>query len=361
MSRGDRVRVLIVDDSAVVRRVLTKQLSTDPRLEVVGAAPDPFVARDMIVKLKPDVLSLDIEMPRMDGITFLRKLMHHYPLPVIVVSSLTPRGSEMALEALDLGAIDVMCKPGGAYTVGEMATELGEKMKAAAGIDVQRWKASARPKGKPIAPCKTSLKHTTHKVVAIGASTGGTRALESILTALPASFPGTVVALHMPENFTRSFATRLNKLCPLDIREAEPGDSVTPGVVLIAPGNRHMLLVRSGARRCVSIKHGPRVKRQRPAVEVLFRSVARTAGKNAVGVILTGMGDDGCDGLLEMRQAGARTIAQDEASCVVFGMPGAAIKAGGVEEVVGLSEMPAAMLAALSGRSTKQHRRRRVG
>jgi len=331
-------RVLIVDDSAVVRQIFSAQLARDPELEVVGTAPDPYVARDLIVQRKPDVLTLDIEMPRMDGLTFLKKLMHFHPMPVVVVSSLTPAGGELALEALAAGAVDVMCKPGAAFTVGDMAPLLAEKLKSAAGVDMSRGRPAPPPvpAGEPRA-----LTRTTNQILAIGASTGGTVALEHILKAFPANAPGTVVTQHMPEQFTTYFAARLKELTRLDVREGKDGDSVVPGVALIAPGNKHMLLRRSGARYYVQVRDGPRVNRHRPSVDVMFRSVAQAAGRNAVGVILTGMGGDGAAGLLEMKQAGARTIGQDEQSCVVFGMPKVAIDAGAVQQVLPLGRVAA--------------------
>ncbi|HEY5282046.1 MAG TPA: chemotaxis response regulator protein-glutamate methylesterase [Polyangia bacterium] len=331
------IKVLIVDDSAVVRQILQGVLSADPEIQVVGTAPDPFVARDLIVERKPDVITLDMEMPRMDGITFLRKLMHYFPMPVIVVSSLTPEGSTLALEALSAGAVDVMCKPGAAFTVGDMANELVEKVKVAAHAKVGRKALGTveRP---------GALGRTTNKVIAIGASTGGTVALEHILSRMPVDAPGIVIAQHMPAMFTKQFAGRMDQLSAMEVREAVDGDSVVPGVALIAPGDFHMLLKRSGARYYVAVKTGPMVHRQRPAVEVLFRSVSRAAGANAVGVILTGMGADGAQGLLEMRQAGAATIAQDEASCVVYGMPRAAVELGAAERILGLEHIPREML-----------------
>jgi two-component system chemotaxis response regulator CheB len=338
---GRRIRVLLVDDSAIVRKVLAQELAKDPDIEVVGAAPDPFVARDMIVNLKPDVLTLDIEMPRMDGLAFLRRLMQYYPLPVVIVSSLTPRGGDMTLEAMDLGAVEVMCKPGAAYAVGDMAVELRDKVKAAAMVKV-RARAEAPSAIRP--PARLSLSRTTHSVVAIGASTGGTQALQSLLSALPANSPGIVIVQHMPEHFTRSFADRLDTLCAIQVKEAEDGDTVSPGLALIAPGNFHMELDRSGAVYKVKVLGGPLVTRHRPSVNVLFRSVAKYAGRNAVGVILTGMGGDGAEGMAEMKKAGAANIAQDEASCVVFGMPKEAIAAGGVDHVLPLDAIPARML-----------------
>jgi two-component system chemotaxis response regulator CheB len=335
------IRVLVVDDSAVVRQILQGSLAADPDIQVVGTAPDPYVARDMIVELKPDVVTLDVEMPRMDGITFLRKLMYYFPLPVIIVSSLTEAGGELALEALAAGAVEVMRKPGAAFTVGDMAAELIAKIKTAACARVgKREPADGRPTGAGV----TSLGKTTNQIVALGASTGGTVALEHVLCRMPADAPGIVIAQHMPALFTKQFADRLNRLSAVNIREAQENDSVLPGVALVAPGDKHLLLRRSGARYFVSVKDGPLVHRQRPSVDVLFRSVARTAGKNAIGVIMTGMGADGAEGLNEMRQAGARTIAQDEASCVVFGMPKVAIELGAAERVLSLKEIPDAIL-----------------
>ena len=340
-------RVLIVDDSAVVRQIFSRELAKDPELEVVGTAPDPYVARDLIVQLRPDVLTLDLEMPRMDGTTFLRKLMHYHPLPVVVVSSLTPAGGELALEALAAGAVDVMCKPGAAFTVGDMSGQLIHKVKAAAQVDVKgraQQRAAAAPGAS--APPK-ALSRTTNQILAIGASTGGTVALEGILRAMPPNAPGIVITQHMPEQFTKYFASRLDQISELEVREGADGDSVVPGVALIAPGNKHMLLKRSGARYYVNVREGPRVNLHRPSVDVMFRSVAQAAGRNAVGVILTGMGGDGAQGLLEMRSAGARTLAQDEASCVVFGMPKVAIELGAVEHVVPLPSMPTEILKAV--------------
>ncbi len=338
------IKVLIVDDSAVVRKIFSAELARDPGIEVVGTAPDPYAARDKIVLLKPDVLTLDVEMPRMDGLTFLRKLMKYYPVPTIVVSSLTAKGGDLAMEALDSGAVDVMCKPGASYSVGDMSVDLIEKIKAAAQVKLTARTVSEA--GIPGAN-KLALSKTTNKVIAIGASTGGTQALQSILSALPANTPGTVIVQHMPENFTRSFANRLNEICDAEVSEAVDGDTVIPGRILIAPGNHHMVLNRSGANYFVRVTAGPLVNRHRPSVEVLFKSVAKYAGSNAVGVILTGMGADGAEGILEMKQNGAFTIAQDEASSVVFGMPKEAIKLGGIEKVSALDNIPADILSHL--------------
>ena len=335
------IRVLVVDDSAVVRKIFSSELARDPGIEVVGTAPDPYAARDKIVELKPDVLTLDVEMPRMDGLTFLRKLMKYYPVPTIVVSSLTAKGGDLAMEALDSGAVDVMCKPGASYSVGDMSVELIEKIKAAAQVKlIKRTDSEIRSSTPP----KLALSKTTNKILAIGASTGGTQALQAILSVLPANTAGTVVVQHMPENFTRAFANRLNEICEVEVSEAVDGDTVVPGKVLIAPGNHHMALNRSGANYFVRVTGGPLVNRHRPSVEVLFKSVAKYAGANAVGVILTGMGADGAEGILEMKQNGAYTIAQDEATSVVFGMPKEAIKLGGIEKVSPLDKIPADIL-----------------
>ncbi|HVO19342.1 MAG TPA: chemotaxis response regulator protein-glutamate methylesterase [Anaeromyxobacter sp.] len=336
-----RIRVLVVDDSAVVRNVFQQELARDPEIEVVGAAPDPFAARDMILEREPDVITLDMEMPRMDGITFLHKIMRYRPTPVIVVSSLTPAGGALALEALSAGACDVMCKPGAAYSVGDMTRDLVQRVK-----DVARAGVRALPvASQPIAPPR-ALARTTNQVVAIGASTGGTVAVERILKGLPPNAPGIVITQHMPELFTRFFASRLKEESHLDAREAQGGESVVPGVVLVAPGNKHMLLRRSGARYVVEVKEGPRVNRHRPSVDVMFRSVAHTAGRNAVGVLLTGMGGDGAQGLLAMHEAGAHTVAQDEASCVVFGMPKVAIDLGAVDKVLPLDRVAGEIMRA---------------
>ncbi len=337
MALGRKIRVLIVDDSATVRHIFTDELSRDPEIEVVGTAPDPYVARDKIVALKPDVLTLDIEMPRMDGVTFLRKLMRHYPLPVVIVSSLTSQGGDLALEALQAGAVDVMCKPGAAYAVGDLSVQLKDKIKAAARVDMRGYVAPETKAERPIQ--RLSMTRTTNKVVAIGSSTGGTQALAELLPALPANCPGIVIVQHMPELFTRSFAERLNSKCAFEVKEAQDGDSVMPGRALLAPGNQHMLLQRSGARYYVKVKAGPLVSRHRPSVDVLFKSVARYAGANAVGVMLTGMGADGADGMKEMHDGGAKNIAQDERSCVVFGMPKEAIARGGVDHVLPLDSI----------------------
>ncbi len=332
-----KIKVLIVDDSAIVRKIFSEDLSKETDLEVVGTAPDPFVARDKIIPLKPDVVLLDIEMPRMDGLTFLKKLMHYYPLPVIIVSSLTPKGSVMALEAMEYGAVDVLSKPGGPYSVGDMSLQLKEKIRAAAKVRMDRVRKTGS--GSPIGPVTKILSETTQKLIAIGASTGGTEALKEVLIRLPLNTPGILIVQHMPAQFTRAFAERLNGLCQIEVKEAKDGDSILNGQALIAPGNFHMVLKRSGARYYVNVKDGPMVHHQRPAVDVLFNSVAQYAGANAIGVILTGMGSDGAQGMLKMKEAGARTIAQDEESCIVFGMPKEAIKLNAIDRVAPLGQI----------------------
>jgi two-component system chemotaxis response regulator CheB len=338
------IKVLIVDDSAVVRKIFSQELSRDPEIEVVGTAPDPYVARDLIVELKPSVLTLDIEMPRMDGLTFLRKLMKHYPLPIIVVSSLTVKGCKVALEALDSGALEVMCKPGSSFSVGDMSVELIDKIKAVTQVKVERRASSLRRPGPGPVARLSALTRTTHKVVAIGASTGGTEAISRLVSAMPANGPGMVVVQHMPETFTNAFAERLDSVSAMEVKEAENNDTVQPGRALIAPGNKHLLLRRSGARYFTEVKSGPFVCRHRPSVEVLFNSVARIAGPNAVGVMLTGMGGDGSKAMRAMKESGATNIAQDEESSVVFGMPKEAIKTGAVDKVVPLSDIPRLIL-----------------
>lgn len=338
---GEPIKVLVVDDSAIVRKVLSEELGRAKDIVVVGTAPDPYVARDKIVRLKPDVVTLDIEMPRMDGLTFLKKIMTYAPLPVIIVSSLTRNGSRIALEALSLGALEVISKPTASYSVGDLGIQLADKIRAVAGVKVRQ-----RPGGETaVSPSEKAvigsmaLAETTRKIIAIGASTGGTEALREVITRMPRNAPGILVVQHMPAKFTTSFAERLDSLSDMTVKEAQDGDTVTDGQVLIAPGNFHMLLKRSGARYHVVVKTGPMVHHQRPAVDVLFRSVALYAGANAVGIVLTGMGSDGAEGLALMKQAGARTIAQDEQSCVVFGMPKEAIKTGAVDKVVGLTRI----------------------
>jgi len=340
------INVLVVDDSAVVRKIITQELTKYSDINVIGTAPDPFVARDKIVKLKPDVITLDVEMPRMDGITFLRKLMKYHPMPVIILSSLSQEGSETAMEALQAGAVEVLSKPGSAFSVAEMSEQLADKVRAASKAKLSATTVQPEVRREPLS-YTGAMAETTNKVLAVGASTGGTEALKKMLIQMPPNSPGTVIVQHMPPRFTTAFAERLNSICQIEVKEAENNDSVRPGRALLAPGNFHMLLKRSGARYYVEVKSGPRVHHQRPAVDVLFRSVSRYAGANAVGVILTGMGADGAQGLLEMKQAGALTFAQDEASCVVFGMPKEAIKLGAADKIVSLDRMASEVLRAL--------------
>lgn len=346
---ANKIKVLIVDDSAVVRQTLQSILSSDPEIEVIGTASDPFFAAKKIAQEVPDVITLDVEMPRMDGLTFLKKIMSQHPLPVVIISSLTAKGTETALRAIEFGAIDIIAKPqmDTKRFIEESKIRLCDSVKAAAMAKIKRRSApqqdfTVQPKYSAdailpkLVPSESSMIKTTELVVAVGASTGGTDALRVFLEAIPLDSPGIVIVQHMPENFTRSFANRLNELCNITVKEAENGDTVIRGRALIAPGNHHMLLKRSGAKYYVEIKDGPLVNRHRPSVDVLFRSTARYAGKNAIGIIMTGMGDDGARGLLEMKEVGAKTIAQDEKSCVVFGMPNEAIKVGAVEKILSL-------------------------
>lgn len=338
------IRVLVVDDSALVRKVLSEELSRFDDIEVVGTAPDPYVARDLLLSLNPDVLTLDIEMPRMDGLSFLAKLMKHRPTPVVIVSSVAAEHSDTAVRALALGAVEVVSKPGSAYSVPEVATTLVRAIRSAARA---RVRAPTETPGRVVQP---TAFETTHRIIAIGASTGGTMAIEQVLKGLPAVAPGIVIVQHMPPHFTKAFADRLNGICPMEVREARHGDAVLPGLALIAPGDKHMLLQRDGARYIVAVKDGPRVHHQRPAVDVLFHSVARCAGKNAVGALLTGMGADGAKGMVALRESGAYTIAQDEESCVVFGMPAEAIKLDGADEITPLGGIAASLTAACARR-----------
>lgn len=341
------IKVLVIDDSAMIRKVFEQELSKDPEIEVVGTAPDPFVGRDQIVYLKPDVITLDIEMPRMDGLTFLSKLMKHYPLPVVVVSSLAKRGGDVALKALELGAVEVLSKPGSAYSVGDMSEQLIEKVKAASKVKVFKSpddRGSSFQQVNNIRPAASIAVKTTNKIVAIGASTGGTDAVREVISKLPSNSPPVVIVQHMPQNFTKAFADRLNDICQVRVKEAEDGEYLSSGKVLIAPGNRHMEIRRSGVNYYVTLFDGPMVFHQRPAVEILFNSVAQYAGQNAIGVILTGMGKDGAQGLLNMRNAGATTIAQDERTCIVFGMPKEAIDIGAAQVVKPLPQITQTIL-----------------
>jgi len=339
-----KISVLIVDDSAVVRQTLTALLADDPEIEVMGTATDPFAAAAKMKERVPDVLTLDIEMPRMDGLTFLQKLMAQHPIPVVVCSSLAEEGSDSALRALDLGAVGIFCKPtlGTQQALQDAKAELRMMVKTAAEVRLQARPAPVVHQAKLSAdvilpPVRgQAMLRTTDRVVVVGASTGGTEALRVYLEAMPADAPGMVIVQHMPERFTAAFARRLDRLCAMEVKEAVDGESVVRGRALIAPGNRHTLLKRSGARYFVEVREGPLVSRHRPSVDVLFRSAARYAGANAVAVIMTGMGDDGARGMSELKQAGAFTLAQNEETCVVFGMPQEAIKLGGVDRILPL-------------------------
>lgn len=359
------IRVLIVDDSATVRQALTTILGSDPGIEVMGTAGDPFAAARLIAQERPDVITLDVEMPRMDGITFLRKLMSQHPIPVVMCSSLIDEGSETLMLALEAGAVDVILKPrvDTRQLLMEAGVRICDTVKAAAHSRLRaRSAATATPSRSQPPPKLTAdamlpapgaasgaMARTTERIICIGASTGGTEALREVLEQLPLDTPGTVIVQHMPESFTAAFARRLDGLCQVSVREAQDGDTVLRGQVLIAPGNRHMLLQRSGARYYVAVKDGPLVARHRPSVDVLFRSAAHCAGSNAVGIIMTGMGDDGANGLLEMRNAGAYTVAQDEETCIVFGMPKEAIARGAVYKAVPLGHIPREILRADTG------------
>ncbi|HEY3698297.1 MAG TPA: chemotaxis response regulator protein-glutamate methylesterase [Spongiibacteraceae bacterium] len=353
-----KIRVLVVDDSAVVRQVLTELLKSDPAIEVIGTAADPIFALEKMQKDWPDVIVLDVEMPRMDGITFLRKIMAERPTPVVICSTLTEKGAETTMQAMSAGAVDIITKPkiGLKQFLNDAIAEITRAVKAAAGANVKRLAVSAASAGAAVKPKLTAdailapasahaMAQTTDRVIAIGTSTGGTQALELVLTALPRVCPGIVIVQHMPEKFTAAFASRLNGLCEIEVREAQNGDRVIPGRALIAPGGKHMLLRRSGAQYVAEVIDGPVVNRHRPSVDVLFRSVAKCAGKNAIGIIMTGMGDDGAAGLLEMKQAGAYTVAQDEATCVVYGMPKEAVKRGAADKILPLESIAGVIIA----------------
>ena len=339
-----KIKVLIVDDSAVVRKVLSQLVEHEPDMEVVGTAQDPYVARDKLVSLKPDVMTLDIEMPRMDGLTFLKKVMAHFPVPTIIVSSVTKQGCETSLRALEIGAVSVVPKPSEAYSIESIEGQLLHAIRSAATVRMSSTKPQPMPKandGTPTQPTKTIISSitTTNKIIAIGSSTGGTEALKDVIYKFPPNTPGTVVVQHMPAGFTAAFAQRLNQSAQMEVREARDGDSVTPGLVLIAPGDFHMVLRRDGARYLVRLKRGPQVWYQRPAVDVLFKSVAEFAGANAVGCILTGMGKDGAAGVRLMKDAGSINVAQDEKTSVVYGMPKAAFETGAIDYVEPLNHI----------------------
>lgn len=352
-----KTKVLICDDSALIRSVMTEIVSSQPDMEVVGVAPDPLVARELIKQTNPDVLTLDVEMPKMDGLDFLEKLMRLRPMPVVMVSSLTERGSEITLRALELGAVDFVTKPKISIQSGmrEYTEMIVEKIRAAAKAHVKPKQAIAAgaPRGDVTLPQIRNPLTSSEKLIIIGASTGGTEAIKDFLTQMPSDCPGILITQHMPEGFTRSFAKRLDGLCKISVKEAESGERILPGHAFIAPGHSHLLLARSGANYVTQLDQGPPVNRHRPAVDVLFNSAAACAGKNAVGVILTGMGKDGALGMLEMKKAGAYNFAQDEASCVVFGMPREAIAVGATDEVGSLHDLPGMVLAYLAAHSSR--------
>nr|WP_282432913.1 chemotaxis response regulator protein-glutamate methylesterase [Pelotomaculum propionicicum] len=352
-----KIKVLVVDDSALVRDILSQGLAKDREIEVVGVASDPFIARDKIVQLKPDVLTLDVEMPRMDGVEFLRRLMPQYPMPVVMVSALTKKGAAITLAAMEAGAVDVVTKPSTdiARGLNAMLGDLREKVKIAATMNVSAWKTNQRTSAKPVRVDNHALAESTDKVIAIGASTGGTQAIRRIVQCFPSATPGVVIVQHMPAGFTKHFADSLNSVCKMEVLEAKSGDRVLPGRVLVAPGGYHMTVRRSGGMYLVDCQKGENVNGHCPSVEVLFESVAKYVGANAIGVMLTGMGSDGADGMLSMRRAGARTLAQDEATSVVYGMPKVAYERGGVECLVPLDAIPNTILGMLGGKKMTSH------
>jgi two-component system chemotaxis response regulator CheB len=352
-----KIKVLIVDDSALIRSVMKEIINSQPDMEVVGVAPDPIIARDLIKQTNPDVLTLDVEMPRMDGLDFLEKLMRLRPMPVLMVSSLTERGSEITLRALELGAVDFVTKPKMSIQSGmlEYTEMIADKIRAASRARIkarQIAQAGTTAPGEALPMIRNPLT-SSEKLIIIGASTGGTEAIKDFLMQMPSDCPGILITQHMPPGFTKSFAQRLDSLCKIDVKESEGGERVLPGHAYIAPGHSHLQLVRSGANYMTQLDQGPAVNRHRPSVDVLFHSAAAAAGKNAVGVILTGMGKDGAHGMLEMKNAGAYNFAQDEASCVVFGMPREAIAVGATHEVGALSALPGMVLAHLAANSSR--------
>ncbi|HXT71297.1 MAG TPA: chemotaxis response regulator protein-glutamate methylesterase [Vicinamibacterales bacterium] len=345
-------KVLIVDDSAVVRKLIADGLQTEPDIQVVGGAADAFVARDMLLKHEPDVMTLDIEMPRMDGLSFLARVMEHRPMPVIIVSSITQAGSAANVEALRLGAIDVLTKPGGPQSVGELVSQIKTRVRSvkAGAYRVRRAPAASTP---AIAPSSRMTSRASGALVAVGASTGGTQAIEALLTRFPKEVPPIVIVQHMPAHFTKAFADRLDKVCAIKVMEAQGEELLQPGTAYIAPGDHHMVVERTGVQLRTALRNDAPVHYQRPAVDVLFHSVAKLQGVARVGVILTGMGQDGADGLLALRKSGAETLAEDEQSCVVFGMPKEAIARGAATSVVTLLQMPAKVLEAVDRVSSR--------
>jgi len=347
---NNKIKVLIVDDSPVARVSLAHILSKDEEIEVIGTAPDPYVARDMIVKSRPDVITLDVEMPKMDGITFLKKLMRYFPTPVVMVSSLTKRGCNITLKALEIGAVDFVTKPSAGENLKALSKEIINKVKAAAKANTSLNKDRTLLHIQQESQRIEAPKKMDNKIIAIGASTGGTEALKRIFCSFPEYMPGVLVVLHMPEEFTKAYAERLNSISKMHVKEAEDNEKITPGKALVAKGNLHMLLAKASGSYKVRLKKGPLVHGCRPSVDVLFHSVAMNAGGNAIGVILTGMGKDGAEGMLAMKKAGAYTIAQDEKSCVIFGMPREAIERGAASEVLPLNKIPSRLVELLESK-----------
>ena len=350
MSVNKKIRVLVVDDSAVVRRMITEALSLDPEIEVVGTACDPFVARDKILELNPDVMTLDIEMPRMDGLTFLRILQQNRPMPVIIISSLTQAGSRAALDAMEFGAVDVLAKPQSAWNLGDLRDQLARRVKGAMRVRLSNLRPSTQ-KSAPVTQADAGGHYQPRQLIVMGASTGGTEAIKNVLTRLPDGLPGILIVQHIPPIFSKTFAERLNEVCAFEVREAAHGDEVRPGLALIAPGDYHMVVSWEKNSYCVQLRQDPPIHHTRPAVDMLFNSAARCAGSNAVGVLLTGMGRDGASGMQQLKAAGATNLVQNEETCVVYGMPRAAVELGVADRVLPLNHIPHAILHALRERS----------
>ncbi len=355
MNPNQKIRVLIVDDSAVVRKMIMEALNADPEIEVVGTAPDPYVARDKILELNPDVVTLDMEMPRMDGLRFLSILQQHHPVPVIVISSLTTAGSDVAMRALQAGAVDVLAKPTSAYSIGHLAAQLPDRIKGAAAS--RRVVPSSAAAAAVVDRCVRNWH--AKQVILFGSSTGGVEALCELLPQLPDGLPPICIAQHIPAHFSKALAERLHQLCSFEVREAKNGDELHPGLALVAPGDYHMILAWDGTRHCVRLTQSPPLHHCRPAVDALFNSAASSAGSHATAILLTGMGYDGANGMQALKSSGAKTVAQDEASCVVFGMPRAAIKLGVVDHVVSLTKMPRTILATLEDQANELTNRNR--